>query len=399
MPSPDRKSCRGRPAPSIAVVTGSRAEFGLLEPVLRALHQRRGLGTRLIVTGIHLLPRFGRTVDHIRKAGWLVDATVRMQTGQDDPRAEPIALSRGIAGIARALENLDCEMVLVLGDRIEAYAAACAATLGRRALAHVHGGDRAVGELDDLLRDAVSRLAHVHLVASRDAADRLRRMGEPASRIHRVGAPGLDDIRVLRLADRKNPRATDRWLRANLGPLADRPYAVVVQHPVGRSQRQEAALTQHLATAVERCGLAGVVIYPNTDPGHSGIVRVIEKLGRGDSWRVFRSLPREDYLRLVARSALLVGNSSSGIIESASLGIRAVNVGPRQHGRLRCGRNVIDAGETTEAVSRAIRRVLRTSPPSPNRSIYGDGRAGPRIARILERLIMIPNLTRKRLAY
>ena len=139
---------------------------------------------------MHLLPKFGRTINDIRRAGWRVDATVRMQSGRDAADEEPIALSRGIAGIARALDRLKADMVVVLGDRIEAFAGACAAAAGRRFLVHVHGGDRAAGDIDDSLRNAISRLAHLHLVASQDAAERLQRMGEPTWRVRRIGAPG-----------------------------------------------------------------------------------------------------------------------------------------------------------------------------------------------------------------
>jgi UDP-N-acetylglucosamine 2-epimerase (non-hydrolysing)/GDP/UDP-N,N'-diacetylbacillosamine 2-epimerase (hydrolysing) len=383
----------------IAVVTGTRAEFGIVEAVVRELSRRRSLDPKLIVTGMHLLPKFGRTIDHIRRSGWRVDATVRMQSGRDDPSEEAVAVGRGVAGIARALDRLGCEIVIVLGDRIEALAGACAAAVGRKVLAHIHGGDRATGTVDDALRNAITRLAHVHLVASKDAADRLRRMGEQPWRIHLVGAPGLDGIRRFCEAEQVNRRASDLRLHAILGPIADRPYAVVAQHPLARSARQEGGTMRNIIAAVERCGLAGAVIYPNSDPGHEGIIRVIRGLERKPNWRVFRSLVREDYLRLVYRSAVLVGNSSSGIIESASLGVNAVNVGPRQTGRLRCGPNVLDCGESASAIERAVRQAINRGRPVPGRSVYGDGRASGRIADVFERLIISPALLLKEIAY
>jgi len=381
------------------MITGTRAEFGVLESVLRATHTHRRLDPKLIVTGMHLLGKFGHTIDQIRQAGWRIDATVRMQTGRDEPGAEALAVARGIAGIARSIERLKCDIVVVLGDRIEAFAGACAAACGRRVLAHIHGGDRALGDVDDALRNAITRLAHVHLAASKDAADRLRRMGETPARIHRVGAPGLDDIRRFRQADRANRQSGDCRLREILGPLADTPLAVVVHHPRGRSARLEAGTCRQIVAAVEQCKLAGVAIFPNSDPGHQGIIDVLTGLRDRPGWRIFRSLPREDYLRLVSRSAVLVGNSSSGIIESASLGVRAVNIGPRQSGRLRCGSNVIEAAETSPAIVRAIRQALRQPRPTPGRSVYGDGRAGQRIADILGHLKITPALLQKELTY
>ncbi|HOB73479.1 MAG TPA: UDP-N-acetylglucosamine 2-epimerase [Phycisphaerae bacterium] len=375
----------------IAIVTGTRAEFGLLEPVLRAVTARPRLRAQLIVTGMHLLPKFGRTIDHIRKAGWRVDAAVPMQSGRDDARSEATALARGVAGIAQALDRLRSEIVVVLGDRIEAFAGACAAVTGRRVLAHIHGGDRGTGDIDDMLRNAITRLAHVHLVASRDAAERLRRMGEPPERIHKVGAPGLDDIRQFREKFREKAAETS-------APL-ERPYALVIQHPLGRSGRRESATMRAILAGVEAHGLRAAIIYPNSDPGHDGIIQVIQRWKNRPGWRVFRSLPRGEYLRLASLAAVMVGNSSAGIIESASLGLNAVNIGPRQEGRLRCGPNVIDCGESSAEIRRAIAAALARPRPRPGRSVYGDGRAGEHIAAVLERLIISPRLMRKSLRY
>lgn len=383
----------------VAVVTGTRAEFGLLEPVLRAMKRHRRLQPRLIVTGMHLLAEFGRTIDRIRRAGWRVDATVRMQTGVDGFGQGPEALARGIAGIGRALDRLDCPVAVVLGDRIEAFAAACATTAARRILVHIHGGDRAVGDLDDIYRDAISRMAHVHLAASREAVARLRRMGEAARRIHLVGAPGLDDIRAFHEHERKNRAASQRRLLKLIGPVARRPYAVVIQHPIGRHDAAEAASMRRILEAVRAAGLGGVIIYPNSDAGHAGIIGEIRRWQSKPAWRVFRSLDRDDYLRLACHAAVLVGNSSSGIIESASLGVPAVNVGPRQEGRLRCGPAVIDVPDRAAAIRRAIARAIRARRPVSSRSVYGDGRAGQRIAAVLGRLRITQDLLRKRFMF
>lgn len=378
----------------IAVVTGTRAEFGLLEPVMRAVGSRRGVQMRLIVTGMHLLPAFGRTIDEIRDRGWRVDAAVPMQNGRAGASGEPLALARGIEGISRALEKLRCDSALVLGDRIEALAGACAASVGRRVLVHIHGGDRATGDVDDALRNAITRLSHVHLVASEDAAERLRRMGESAWRIHRVGAPGLDDIRDCIAA----PQA-DQRVRRLLGPLAHEPYAVVVQHPIGRRAGEEDRAMRGTCAAVRASGLNLVIVYPNCDPGYPGIIRAIKREAAGDDCWIFRSLPRPEYLALASRAAVLVGNSSSGILESAYLGVPAVNIGARQDGRLRCGPGVIDVSERYGSILAGIRKALRAPPPPSKGGVYGDGRAGGRIARVLERLIITPRLLRKTLSY
>ncbi len=383
----------------IALITGTRAEFGMIETILHALSEERRLDPKLIVTGMHLLKRFGHTIDTIRESGWHVDATVRMQTGKDVGGDEGHALGRGIDGIAKALDRLKCDSVLVLGDRIEAFAGASAACLSRRLLLHSHGGDRALGDVDDRLRDAITRMAHVHLAASRDAVDRLKRMGEEPRRIHNVGAPGLDAIRAFR-----------QWLRTNRTEAEDRlaelvpggvkaEYALVLHHPCGRSAVEEARVMRRVVQSVEKAGLSGVIIHPNTDPGHSGIVKAIGTHTRRKGWPSFPSLARPDYLLLAHHAALLIGNSSSGIIESAAIGVRAVNVGSRQQGRLRCGPSVVDTSENPQAIRSAIRKALRMPRPSPSKSVYGDGRSGTRIRKVLDRLIITDLLLRKTFTY
>ncbi len=390
----------------ICVVTGTRAEYGLLRTVMRAIDRHPRLELQLIVTGMHLLRRFGHTVDAIRADGWRIDAMVRMQSGRDDAIAEAEAAGRGIQGIARALRRLRSDVVLVTGDRVEAFAGAAAGACARRCVAHIHGGDRAPGDVDDLLRHAITKLAHVHFVATDDAARRVRRLGEEPGRIFRVGAPGLDEIRAIR-------RPSAARLREMLGgDVGD--YAMVVQHPWGRPAEQERRDMLATLSAVQAAGLSGVILYPNSDPGHSGIIRAIEEWVSGGGvagsealvsggrtrfpkvkpdpcdrnpvrWFVARSLDRDTYIRLLKGARVLVGNSSSGIIESAAAGVPAVNIGPRQQGRLKCGPSVIDSSPGRAAVLRAIRRALRIRVRS-DKSVYGDGRAGERIAAALARL-------------
>jgi len=386
----------------ICVVTGTRAEYGVLRTVMRAIDRHPRLELQLIVTGMHLLRRFGHTVNDIRADGWRIDAMVRMQRGRDDAIAEAEAAGRGIQGIARALRRLRSDVVLVTGDRVEAFAGAAAGACARRCVAHIHGGDRALGDVDDLLRHAITKLAHVHFVATHDAARRVRRLGEEPGRIFRVGAPGLDEIRAIR-----KPSAAQ--LREMLGGNDVCDYAMIVQHPWGRPAEQERRDMLATLSAVQAAGLSGIILYPNSDPGHSGIIQAIEdrvsgcgvrvpggrtrfpgaKTRRYDPnpvrWFVARSLDRDTYIRLLKGARVLVGNSSSGIIESAAAGVPAVNIGPRQQGRLKCGPSVIDSSPGRRAVLRAIRRALRVRVRS-DKSVYGDGRAGERIAAVLARL-------------
>jgi len=369
----------------IAVVTGTRAEYGLLCSPMEAIRRHPRLELQLIVTGMHLLKTCGTTVRDIERDGWHVDARVPMQRGHDDALDQAQGLARGVMGIAKFLDQARSDIVLVLGDRIEALAGALAAVTTGRYLAHVHGGDVAPGDIDDALRHAITKLAHIHLVASSDAARRVVRMGESPHRVHVVGAPGMD--RLFELL-RESPRTRDRS------------RALIVQHAYGRRPEREYRTMRSLLQAVVGLRLAGTIIHPNTDRGHSGVTRAIHEFAAQRNGRaplhIVHSMPRDDYLRTLIASAVLVGNSSSGIIEAAAAGVPAVNVGDRQSGRLRASRSVIDSGETTREIRQAIMAALALRPKTPRATPYGDGHAGERIADILARTLLTEELRRKR---
>lgn len=379
----------------IAVVTGTRAEYGLLRSTLQAADAHRRINSQLIVTGMHLLKKFGNTLNYIKEDGFKIDARVRMQTGTDSPLAQSRALARGIEGIAAQLRRLRSEIVVVLGDRIEALAGALAGTTVDVVVAHIHGGDVAPGYVDDSIRHAITKLSHVHFAATEDAGKRLRRLGERPQNIHVVGAPGLDDLAKVR-------RPPAGWLHTvyKLDPAHD--VALILQHPIGRSRTLERRTMMNILNAVEKSELCGLILYPNSDPGHQGIIDAIKHKtagAPGGRWAVARSLPRFEFLQCLKAARLLVGNSSCGIIESASAATPAVNIGPRQQGRLRCSRTVVDVGEHTSRIVAAMTQALNLRLTPPPRSIYGEGKAGRRIASVLAGLRLSDNLRRKQINY
>jgi len=378
----------GRARRRVAVVTGTRAEYGLLRTVMRAILLQPRLKLQVVVTGIHLLPEFGHTVDDLVADGWRIDARVPMQSGSDDALDQALGLSRGVAGIARFLEDARTEVVAVLGDRIEALAGALAAVTTGRVLTHIHGGDVAPGDFDDGLRHAITKLAHVHFAATRNAARRLLRLGERPEYVHVVGAPGLD-----RLCE---SMATETTRRRRSGA------ALIVQHACGRRARQEERVMAMLLEAARAFELRRTIIYPNTDRGHSGILSAIARHTRKSNdgaVEVIRSLPRDEFLRRLLRADVMVGNSSAGIIEAPLAGTPSVDVGPRQAGREPGGPSIFHAEESARSVRAALRRALRTRPRRRSRSVYGDGQAGARIARILADLRVTEDLRRKRIRY
>ena len=409
------KSRRRRP---IAVVTGSRAEYGLLRSTMEAVARHRQLRLRLVVAGMHLLRKFGRTIDEIIRDGWRVDARVKMQAGDDGPLDSALGLSRGVAGIARFLERSKIDIVVVLGDRVEAMAGALAGVTTGRLIAHIHGGDLAPGDFDDSLRHSITKLAHLHLAATRAARQRIIRMGEAPERAHVVGAPGLDRLKEIiendcksltpkqaMVASRNPPTPLDKggWGVAAQGVSeigAEPPgRALIVQHPCGRTSRRERRTMEAILRAVEQKRLDRIIIYPNSDRGHTGIIEAIEahrRRARNGSVRAIRSLDRDAYLRTLIEADVLVGNSSSGIIEAATAGTPAVNVGDRQQGRQRSGRCVLDAGETPESIGDALAKAMRKRPITGRTSVYGDGSAGARIAELLATQPLDDGFRRKR---
>ena len=366
----------------VLVVTGSRAEFGLLEGTIEGLLGSKALEPRLVVSGMHLDAALGATARQV-EARFVVAARVPMSPPEDSPGGMALAVAEGIRGFSAVLETENPSALLVLGDRIEPFAACIAAAYRGVPIAHIHGGDRSGNAIDDLHRDAISRMARLHLAATERSRRRLLSMGVEGS-ILVTGAPGLDAI----LAVPERPREA---VLEDLGIPAGGPVLVVVQHPVPLAAAQAGAeaaqvLDAAAAFAQSRNG-AVAVLYPNNDAGHLAVIAEIEERRANPRLRIFRSLPRETYIRLLAASGLLVGNSSSGIIESVSLGVAAVNVGRRQEGRER-NPNVVDAEPRREAILEALERSqgdpeVRAA-LSSRANIYGDGRAAGRILQALE---------------
>jgi UDP-hydrolysing UDP-N-acetyl-D-glucosamine 2-epimerase len=379
----------------------------LLRSTIAAISTHPELRLQLVVTGTHLLKAFGHTIDDIVRDGRRIDARVRMQRGDDRPLDQAEGLSRGVAGIARFLQRAKTDIVVVLGDRIEAMAGALAGVTTGRLVAHIHGGDVAPGDFDDSLRHAITKLAHLHLTATEAARRRVISMGENPVRVHCVGAPGLDRLLEVRSAkfevqsSRKHDRSLTVAARYGVATLSDESpalsfgsprglsptarKALIVQHPCGRSAAVERRVMQMILGAVSDEGLRAVCLYPNSDRGHGGIIAAIEAhAGKANgAFRFVPSLDHDRYLRLLIGADLLIGNSSSGIIEAAAAGTPAVDVGSRQAGRERDHRWVVHAEENPSSIRSALREALRLRPIRRGRGAYGNGGVGWRIAALL----------------
>lgn len=369
----------------IAVVTGTRAEFGLLKPVMHAVRDRADLELLVIAAGSHLVQP-AITFREV-KAEFAVADSIPMQTvGRVGRWHDVESTGKGISRFARSFERLRPDVVVVLGDRIEAFAAAAAASIGGLPVAHLHGGDLAEGVADEAMRHAITKLAHIHFPATETSAARILRMGEPRGRVHVVGSPAIDGLAGI-------PAMDDQGARE----LGD-PQAVLLLHPIGRPDEQEEAVA---SAALEAIGQRRTLcLMPNLDPGRAGIVRAIEAASAHAHVRAVEHLKREAFVGLLRRQArsgvgVLVGNSSAGLIEAGAIGVPAVNIGARQAGRER-GTNVVDAaGESAGAIADAIGRALELDRASITHP-FGDGLTGPRVAEKLAGVNLAdPGLVRK----
>ena len=393
-------------ARTIAIFSGSRSEYGLLYPILRSVSVQSGLEYRLIVGAGHLDETRGATIAEIEADGFEIAAQVPMTVVDDGLAAVVRAMAMGVTGLSKIMEQMKPDFMLCYGDRYETFAAAITSTQMGIATAHVEGGDYTEGgALDDSVRHAITKLAHLHFTTNAAAAERVRRLGEEPWRVFDVGLPALD------LAAEGAYAPADE-LVAELELDLSRPIVLFCQHSV--AMQHEAAAEQIGASlaalsALTREGVQIVMTHPNPDPGGKAITEALQAFAQHapGSVRLVRSLGRRRFhgllhlLGRVARGAV-VGNSSAGLKETPLFGCPAVNIGSRQRGRLRAV-NVLDVSHDADAIAVATRRALhdvrfrelcaRCDNP------YGRGGAGQHIAEVLASIPLDDNLLIKRMTY
>jgi UDP-hydrolysing UDP-N-acetyl-D-glucosamine 2-epimerase len=366
----------------VMVLTGTRAEYGLLRPLLSLLRADPRIDLSLVATGMHLAPEFGLTWKRIEEDGFRVDRKVEMLLSSDTPAG--ISKSMGLAqiGYADALEQLAPDLLVLLGDRFEILPAAAAAAVARVPVAHIHGGERSEGAVDELIRHAVTKLSHLHFTSTEEYRARVVQMGEDPARVFNVGALGVDNILSLM----PTPRAElERELGFAFGPRV----LLVTYHPATLEAADAAAQFQALLGALDGLdpALRFVFTKANADAGGRAINAAAEAYcaARPGRAALFASLGQQRYLSLMGMAEAVVGNSSSGIIEAPSLRVPTVNIGTRQQGRVRAA-SVIDCATDRDSIASALSTALSPAFRSSLAGIpnpYGDGKAAPRIAESL----------------
>ena len=373
----------------VLYVTGTRADFGLMQRTLERIHADSRLELELCVTGMHLIESYGHTVNEIQAAGLPIAGTIPVKLDGSDGRSMAHAIADELHGMVELLASRRPDIVLLLGDRGEMLAGALAALHLNIPIAHIHGGELS-GTVDEPVRHAISKLSHYHFTSTEGARERLLRMGERPEQVFVTGAPGLDGIIDEARADR------DALCRT-YGFDVTRQIAMLVFHPVVQEAKQAATQAQTLLETLLQHGYQIIAMMPNSDAGGSAVRQLLEDSRHQQDIRVLTHLGRERYLDHLAMVDLLAGNSSSGIIEAASFGLPVINVGSRQSGRER-SKNTFDAEPTAISLTHAIAQA-RNRGRSSCSNVYGDGRAASRITDLLAKLPLGPHLLSKQNAY
>lgn len=369
------------PVRKICVVVNSRANYGRIKSVMRAIQKHSQLELQLLVGASALLHRFGSVVDIIRNDGFEPTAVVYSIVEGETPTTMAKSTGLGILELASQFENIRPDVVLTVADRFETIATAIAASYMNIPVAHTQGGE-VTGSIDESVRHAVTKLSHIHFPATERAYEFLLRMGEDPETVHLTGCPAMDVLAENDLALTEGLFERYAGVGARIDP--EKPYLVVLQHPVTTEYGQGFNQINQTLEAISRVGVQIAWLWPNVDAGSDDVskgLRVFREKHKPDYLHFYRNFAVEDYARLINNCACLVGNSSSGLREGAFLGVPCVNIGSRQQGRER-GPNVLDVSYDADAIEAAVRFQLENGRYKPS-TLFGDGAAGERIAHIL----------------
>jgi GDP/UDP-N,N'-diacetylbacillosamine 2-epimerase (hydrolysing) len=376
----------------ICVVTGTRAEYGLLRWVMEGIRESRVLELQLVVTGMHLSPEFGMTVNAIEADGFKIDRKVEMLLSSDTPVGVTKSMGLGMIGFADALAELQPDLMLVLGDRYEIFAAASAAMIARIPIAHLHGGETTEGAFDEAIRHSITKMSHLHFVAAEEYRRRVIQLGEHPHRVFNVGGLGIDNILRLKLLTREELEVEldFKLLSRNL---------LITFHPVTLEHNTSAGQMRELLAALAELDGTGLIFtMPNADTeGRALFQQIKDFCAKHPNARAYTSLGQLRYLSCIQHVNGVVGNSSSGLAEVPSFKKGTINIGDRQRGRLKAT-SVIDCAPERMAISRALVKLFSEEfkiQLASGKNPYGNGGASAAIVKALE-MIAFGDLLKKR---
>ena len=364
----------------ICIVTATRAEYGLLSALLTQLRATPTVELQLVVTGTHLSERFGYTVRQIEQDGIPIAARIPVPVDDDSPAGVTNSLAATTTGLGRAFQELRPDLLVLLGDRYEMLGAAQAAMLARIPIAHVHGGEATEGLIDEAIRHAITKMSHLHFVAADAFRRRVIQLGEAPERVWTVGATGLDNIAQM-------PRMQRSALEIDLGITLRSPSFLVTHHPVTLQRGNPSAAMRTLLAVLDEFDGTMLITGVNADPGNDALRSEIVRFAaeRRDRVLAVESLGAYRYLSAVAAVDLVVGNSSSGLIEAPSIGTPTVDIGERQRGRL-FAPSVVHCDENADSIRLAVERALLPEHRAISRqrvTPYGESGAALRIADVV----------------
>jgi UDP-N-acetylglucosamine 2-epimerase (non-hydrolysing)/GDP/UDP-N,N'-diacetylbacillosamine 2-epimerase (hydrolysing) len=379
----------------ISVTTGTRAEYGILRPVLKKINDNENLELCLIVTGTHLSSKHGFTINEIIKDGFKIQNKFHMLPKGNTTFDMSMSLAEGIKNFAKIFVKLKPDINLILGDRDEMLASALAGYHMNIPNAHIHGGDRSQGGIDEYNRHAITKISNIHFAATEKSHQRIIKMGENPKYVFRTGSPSLDEI--------KNNKITSlRDLNFKYNLNIEGKEIILLYHPVTTQIEQSRNQIKKILSAIKSLKHTTIIIGPNTDPGHKEILDEIMKFSHQNSFiHFYKTIPRADFLSFLKYAGVLVGNSSGGIIEASIFTIPVINIGIRQNGREH-GENVTNI---LNYDAKLIESTIKKSLSSKNKlnlskiQIYGNGNASKKIVNKLEKIKLDKKLIQKQIFY
>lgn len=376
----------------ITLVTGTRGEYGLLRPLIRSILSSKRFRLFLIVTGMHLSKKHGMTVNEIKKDEIPIYATIKMLPQGNSGYHMSIAVGEGIIEFSKIFKKIRPDVNVVLGDRDEALAASIAAYHMNIPNAHIHGGDKSMAGIDEYNRHAITKISNIHFAATKKSMERIIKMGEHPKNVFLTGSPGIDEI-----FDDRITKKTD--LEKKYGIKFSGKEIILLQHPVTTQIKETQRQIDSTLRAIAKAKKPVIAISPNSDAGNEVIFKKISEFAtKYTNVRVYRSVPREDFLALLRYCGVLVGNSSSGMIEAGYFGIPVVNIGIRQKDREGIP-TIIHVNNSTAAIYSALIKAFNSRKKTSAKTIYGNGNAAKKIMCVLENIKLNDKLIQKQITY
>lgn len=380
----------------VLVITGTRAEYGLLYWTIKSIQKDRDLQLQLVVTGNHLAREYGYTIELIKKDGFIIDEEIDMLINSENKSSILKSMGLEMIQIAQCFDRLKPDILLILGDRYETFVGATCAMMMNIPIAHMNGGESTEGAIDEQIRHAITKMSHLHFVGAEFYKKRIIKMGEEPWRVYNVGQAGVENIKKLKLFEKHE-------LENELNISFNKPVFLITYHPVTLEIDSIEYQIDNLLDSISAFDAIYIFTYPNSDFGSKIIIDKINKfVNKNKDAYVYYSLGQKRYLSLLKFSAAMIGNSSSGIIEAPSFKIPVINIGDRQKGRLRSN-NIIDVDYSKEKIIEAINKALYNKKFRESleciKNVYGDGNVSNRIVDVLKSTEFDKKLMDKKLTY